>query len=126
MTVAQRHNINITGEGEKTILFAHGYGCDQAIWRLIVPAFQDNYSTERRMYEREIPASRNLLQTTLSSIGDGVVGSGVRGRARQKLNALLASKLATARGWRLKEIFSFFWKYKSVSWAAVFLDCWCL
>ena len=52
-------------------------------------------------------------------------GSRVRGRARQKLNALLASKLATARAWKLKEIFTLFWKYKSVSWAAAFLDCWC-
>jgi transposase len=38
-------------------------------------------------------------------------GSRVRGRARQKLNALLASKLATARAWDLKETFSHFWKY---------------
>ena len=30
--------------------------------------------------------------------------SRVRGRARQKLNALLASKLATARAWELKAI----------------------
>ena len=37
-------------------------------------------------------------------------GSRVRGRARQKLNALLASKLATARAWDLKETFSYFWR----------------
>jgi sigma-B regulation protein RsbQ len=43
MSVAQRHNINIVGKGEKTILFAHGYGCDQVMWRYIVPAFQDRY-----------------------------------------------------------------------------------
>jgi transposase len=52
-------------------------------------------------------------------------GSRVRGRVRQKLNALLASKLATARAWELKEIFSHFWKYKSVVWAGGFLDYWC-
>jgi transposase len=52
-------------------------------------------------------------------------GSRVRGRARQKLNALLVSKLATARAWELKETFFHFWKYKSVSWAAAFLDYWC-
>ena len=52
-------------------------------------------------------------------------GSRVRGRARQKLNALLASKLATARAWDLKEAFSYFWKYKSVIWAGGFLDYWC-
>jgi transposase len=51
--------------------------------------------------------------------------SRVRGRARQKLNALLASKLATARAWELKETFSHFWHYKSLLWAEGFLDCWC-
>ena len=48
-------------------------------------------------------------------------GSRVRGRARQKLHALLASKLATARAWELKETFSYFWHYKSVIWAGAFL-----
>src|ERR1039458_1637764 len=52
-------------------------------------------------------------------------GSRVRGRIRQKLNALLASKLATARAWDLKETFAHFWKYKSEIWAGGFLDYWC-
>ena len=52
-------------------------------------------------------------------------GSRVRGRARQRLNALLASKLATARAWDLKETFSHFWQYQSVIWAGAFLDYWC-
>ncbi len=52
-------------------------------------------------------------------------GSRVRGRARQKLHALLTSKLATARAWELKETFSHFWSYKSVTWAGAFLDYWC-
>jgi transposase len=52
-------------------------------------------------------------------------GSRVRGRARQKLHALLISKLATGRAWELKETFSHFWNYKSVTWAGAFLDYWC-
>src|SRR5208283_3744430 len=52
-------------------------------------------------------------------------GSRVRGRAREKLQALLASKLSTARAWELKEVFGHFWKYKSVIWAGAFLDYWC-
>ena len=51
--------------------------------------------------------------------------SRVRGRAREKLNALLASKLATARAWDLKETFRHFWHYKSPIWAGAFLDYWC-
>jgi transposase len=52
-------------------------------------------------------------------------GSRVRGRARQKLYALLLSKLGTARAWELKETFTHFWKYKSLTWAKAFLDYWC-
>ena len=53
-------------------------------------------------------------------------GSRVRGRAREKLNALLASRLATARAWDLKESFRYFWHYKSfLFWAGAFLDYWC-
>lgn len=52
-------------------------------------------------------------------------GSRVRGRVRQKLLALWTSKLATGRAWELKETFSHFWTYKSVSWAQAFLDYWC-
>ena len=52
-------------------------------------------------------------------------GSRVRGKAREKLNALIASKLATARAWLLKESFQHFWSYKSLVWAGGFLDYWC-
>jgi transposase len=52
-------------------------------------------------------------------------GSRVRGRARRKLQGLLASKLATARAWNLKESFQYFWHYKSHIWAGAFLDYWC-
>jgi transposase len=51
-------------------------------------------------------------------------GSRVRGRARRQLNALVASKLATARAWILKETFQHFWKYKSLTWARYFLEDW--
>ena len=51
-------------------------------------------------------------------------GSRVRGRAREKLNALLSSKLATARAWDLKETFSHLWHYRSVLWAGALLDYW--
>jgi transposase len=51
-------------------------------------------------------------------------GSRVRGRARVKLNALLASKLATARAWNLKNTFEYFWHYKSPIWASAFLEYW--
>ena len=41
-------------------------------------------------------------------------GSRVRGHVRKKLNTVLASKLAPARAWELKEAFQHFWKYNSL------------
>jgi transposase len=51
-------------------------------------------------------------------------GSRVRGKARCQLKVLVASKLATARAWILKETFDHFWSYKSLTWAGYFLDDW--
>jgi sigma-B regulation protein RsbQ len=39
----QRNNVSIRGSGSQAIVFAHGYGCDQNMWRFIAPAFEDRY-----------------------------------------------------------------------------------
>jgi sigma-B regulation protein RsbQ len=38
-----RNNVSTRGGGTRPILFAHGYGCDQNMWRLVVPAFEEDY-----------------------------------------------------------------------------------
>jgi sigma-B regulation protein RsbQ len=43
MRVAQRNNIKVSGRGTKPMLFAHGFGCDQNMWRLVAPAFEDGH-----------------------------------------------------------------------------------
>jgi sigma-B regulation protein RsbQ len=43
LSLFSRHNINVIGSGQRTILFAHGYGCDQTMWRFVAPAFHDKY-----------------------------------------------------------------------------------
>jgi transposase len=48
----------------------------------------------------------------------------VRGKARAKLNAVLASLGATSRAWELKESFRRFWLYRSPIWAAAYLKAW--
>jgi sigma-B regulation protein RsbQ len=39
MSIAQRNNARICGKGSRPMLFAHGFGCDQNMWRYMVPAF---------------------------------------------------------------------------------------
>lgn len=43
MSVVQRNNVRITGKGQTPMLFAHGFGCDQHMWRFVAPAFEDHY-----------------------------------------------------------------------------------
>jgi sigma-B regulation protein RsbQ len=44
MQVAARHNVVVGGRVDgQPMLFAHGYGCDQNMWRYVAPAFQDQY-----------------------------------------------------------------------------------
>lgn len=38
-----RNNIKIFGRGTQPMIFAHGFGCDQNMWRFITPAFEDKY-----------------------------------------------------------------------------------
>jgi len=48
----------------------------------------------------------------------------VRGKARERLDAVIHSKLHTARAWSLKEAFAHFWTYHHPRWAEAFLDAW--
>lgn len=41
--VAARNNVKVIGKGPQPIVFAHGFGCDQNMWRFITPAFEDQY-----------------------------------------------------------------------------------
>ena len=43
VAIRKRNNVNISGRGERVMLFAHGFGCDQAMWRFVAPAFEDRY-----------------------------------------------------------------------------------
>jgi len=43
MSIIERNNVTIRGTGHQVMMFAHGFGCDQHMWRYIVPAFEDDY-----------------------------------------------------------------------------------
>lgn len=42
-SVLQRNNVKILGRGSQPMLFAHGFGCDQNMWRFVTPSFEDRY-----------------------------------------------------------------------------------
>lgn len=41
MNVEERNYVKIFGEGEKAIVFSHGFGCDHKMWRFVTPAFKE-------------------------------------------------------------------------------------
>ena len=42
-SVRQRNNVRVFGAGTQPMVFAHGFGCDQNMWRWMTPAFEGDY-----------------------------------------------------------------------------------
>ena len=42
-SVLVRNNVKIIGHGRQAMMFAHGFGCDQNMWRFVTPAFENDY-----------------------------------------------------------------------------------
>jgi sigma-B regulation protein RsbQ len=41
--IVVRNNVQVWGAGSQPLMFAHGFGCDQNMWRFITPAFESKY-----------------------------------------------------------------------------------
>ncbi|MDQ4035517.1 MAG: alpha/beta hydrolase [Chloroflexota bacterium] len=41
--VLARNNVTVVGKGTQPMVFVHGFGCDQKMWRFITPAFEADY-----------------------------------------------------------------------------------
>jgi sigma-B regulation protein RsbQ len=67
--VLRRHAVRVTGKAEgQPMVFAHGFGCDQTLWRFVAPAFEDDHrvvtfdyvgagASDRAAYDRDRYAS---------------------------------------------------------------------
>ena len=45
MSAIQRNNVQVRGAGSRAMVFAHGFGCDQNMWRHVAPAFETDFKT---------------------------------------------------------------------------------
>ncbi len=43
--ILARNNVRVSGQGAMAMLFAHGFGCDQSMWRFVAPSFQRDFRT---------------------------------------------------------------------------------
>ena len=42
-SIKSRNNVKLFGNGDRTIILAHGFGCDQAMWRYIIPFLEKHF-----------------------------------------------------------------------------------
>ncbi|CAH0351272.1 alpha/beta fold hydrolase [Aquabacterium sp. CECT 9606] len=45
MSIQARNNVRTVGRGPATMVFGHGFGCDQHMWRLLAPQFEGRFKT---------------------------------------------------------------------------------
>jgi sigma-B regulation protein RsbQ len=43
MELERRNNVKVSGKGPATLIFSHGFGCDQSMWRYLAPGFEDRF-----------------------------------------------------------------------------------
>ncbi len=41
--LSKRNNVKILGKGEKVMILAHGFGCNQTMWRFLLPKLKRHY-----------------------------------------------------------------------------------
>jgi sigma-B regulation protein RsbQ len=41
--VLRRNNVHVTGQGDRALVFAHGFGCEQGAWQRVAPAFEADH-----------------------------------------------------------------------------------
>ena len=42
--IQKRNNVHISGtDGKTALMFSHGFGCDQHMWRFVAPAFENDF-----------------------------------------------------------------------------------
>ena len=41
--VLARNNVRVSGKGSQPMMFAHGFGCDQSMWRFVTRPFENDY-----------------------------------------------------------------------------------
>jgi sigma-B regulation protein RsbQ len=42
--ILKRNNVRLFGRGERAMMFAHGFGCDQNVWQSVAPAFAEDHT----------------------------------------------------------------------------------
>lgn len=80
MGVMERNNVNVRGSGAHAMMFAHGFGCDQNMWRFVEPAFEADFRTV--LFDHvgaggsDLKAYDRVKYSTLAGYADDVIEIG--------------------------------------------------
>lgn len=87
--VLRRHHVNVSGAGERTILFAHGFGCDQSMWETVARNFELDYRVALFDYighgRSDASAYCEERYSSLSAFADDVVAIGAALKLRNAI-----------------------------------------
>jgi len=79
-SVLRRNNVNVTGSGDRAIVFAHGFGCDQAMWAPVARNFERDFRVVLFDYvghgQSDLGAYSAERYSSLSGYADDVVEIG--------------------------------------------------
>lgn len=77
MNIMQRSNVVISGKGTQPMVFAHGFGCDQQMWRFVAPAFEATHRVVLFDHigcgKSDISAYNNQRHATLAGYAEDMV-----------------------------------------------------
>jgi sigma-B regulation protein RsbQ len=76
----ERNNVNVRGVGDRAMVFAHGFGCDQNMWRFVAPVFERDFKVV--LFDHvgaggsDLSAYEPRKYSTLSGYADDVIEIG--------------------------------------------------
>ena len=80
MSSMSKNNVKLRGAGTRSMVFAHGFGCDQNMWRYIEPAFRDRFRTVLFDHvgagQSDLTAYRTAKYANLQGYADDIVELG--------------------------------------------------
>ncbi|MER8096049.1 alpha/beta fold hydrolase [Streptomyces goshikiensis] len=111
MEIERRNNVTVTGNPQgRTVVLAHGFGCDQNMWRLTVPALVEDYRVVLFDYvgsgRSDLSAFSEARYASLSGYAQDVVdvcealdlrGAVFVGHSVSAMIGVLASRMAPER-----------------------------
>jgi sigma-B regulation protein RsbQ len=78
--ILRRHNVKLSGSGKRTIMFAHGFGCDQSMWEPVAKNFESDFRVILFDYlghgQSDISAYSAERYSSLQAYADDVVAIG--------------------------------------------------